>query len=163
MRNNEDNLFMSRKKNPSFAEWTLQNGVSKKPAATNVGVGVPDNPHSRATQRVTGKTTTSTQTQTDPFLEGFYSVADKPETERKTYLQHRTSTKTERPKTNSAYQQTTPYDSNLKIIGNNVTEKDYEDFITALQNERTGNKLNWSAGQMKPQTTSDALASKIQP
>ena len=31
-------------------------------------------------------------------------------------------------------------------------DKDYDDFITALQNERTGNKLNWSASQMKPQT-----------
>ena len=92
MRNNEDNLFMSRKKNPSFAEWTLQNGVSKKPAATNVGVGVPDNPHSQTTQRATAKTTTPTQ-QTDPFLEGFYSTEDKPKTERKTYLQHREKTK----------------------------------------------------------------------
>ncbi|MBR5314656.1 MAG: hypothetical protein IKU45_04525, partial [Clostridia bacterium] len=57
----------------------------------------------------------------------------------------------------------TPYDSNLKIIGNNVTEKDYEDFITALQNERTGNKLNWSAGQMKPQSDTKAYWHEGQP
>ena len=48
MRNNEYNLFESdKKKKPSFAEWTLQNGITQKPASTTVGVGVPDDPLSR--------------------------------------------------------------------------------------------------------------------
>ena len=39
----------------------------------------------KATERVTSSAPTTTQTR-DPFLEGFYSVEDKPETERKAYL-----------------------------------------------------------------------------
>ena len=132
-------------------------------------------PHSRTTQRAAVRTTTSTQPQTDPFLEGFYSVADKPETERKTYLQHREKTETEKPKPiNLPYRpstqkqpkitqygkQTTPYGSPVKIVGDNVTEKDYEDFWTAFRNEGTGNKLNWSASQMTNFTEADKTLEK---
>ena len=149
MRNNEYNLFVSDKKKPSFAEWTMQNGVSLNQTTTKpltLGEVAP-----KATERVTSsaKTTTTPTRQTrDPFLEGFYSTEDKPETERKTYRQHRTPINAERPKTNSTYRQTNPYGSPVKIVGNNVTEKDYEDFWNAFRNEGAESKLNRAAGQM---------------
>ena len=40
MHNQNEELFMTKKKKPSFAEWTLQNGITQKPASTAVGVGV---------------------------------------------------------------------------------------------------------------------------
>ena len=52
MHNQNEEFFMTKKKKPSFAEWTLQNGITQKPASTTVGVGVPDDPHSRTNQQV---------------------------------------------------------------------------------------------------------------
>ena len=190
MHNQNEELFMTKKKKPSFAEWTLQNGVTQKPASTTVGVGVPDDPHSRTNQQATVKTTTTKPQTRDPFLEGFYSTDDKHETERKTYLQHRTpavdrvSPETKKPepiklpyrpsvqgppkmtklpyipaqdgapKMTQYRKQTAPaYDSPVKIVGDNVTEKDYEDFWEAFRKESTGEKLNWATNIAKPQNT----------
>ena len=41
----------------------------------------------------------------------------------------------------------------MKIVGDNVTKKDYDDFWNSFHEESTGEKLNWAANQMqaKPQ------------
>ena len=47
----------------------------------------------------------------------------------------------EPPKMTQYGKQTTPaYDSPVKIVGDNVTEKDYEDFWEAFRKESTGEK-----------------------
>lgn len=136
MRNNEYNLFVSEKKKPSFAEWTMQNGVSLNQTTQKPLTLVEVAP--KATERATSSAPTTIQTR-DPFLEGFYSTEDKPETERKTYLQHRTPINAETPKINSTYRQTNPYGSPVKIVGNNVTGKDYDAFLEGF-NDPYGEK-----------------------
>ena len=44
-----------------------------------------------------------------------------------------------------------PYGSPVKIVGDNVTKKDYDDFWNAFHEESTGEKLNWAANQMQTQ------------
>lgn len=196
MHNQNEEFFMTKKKKPSFAEWTMQNGINLNqttPKPLTLGEVAP-----KATERVTSSASTTTKPQTrDPFLEGFYSTDDKPETERKTYLQHRTpavdrvSPETKKPEpiklpyrpsvqgppkvtklpyvpqkdgtpkmTQYKNDSAKPYGSPVKIVGDNVTEKDYEDFWNAFRNEGTGDKLNWVANKIKLQSTSDVLKTK---
>ena len=42
-----------------------------------------------------------------------------------------------------------PYGSPVKIVGDNVTKKDYDDFWNAFREESEGEKLNWAANQMQ--------------
>ena len=82
----EELFMMSKSRKPTLAEWTMQNGIilnqKSKPKTTTTVGAIHESP---------AKTTTVTTKNRDPFLEGFYSVEDKPETEKRTYLQHRES------------------------------------------------------------------------
>lgn len=51
----------------------------------------------KATERATSRASSSPAKNNDPFLEGFYSVEDKPETKKKTYLQHRDTPSVQKP------------------------------------------------------------------
>ena len=46
-------------------------------------------------------------------------------------------------------QRANPYGSPVKIVGDNVTKKDYDDFWNAFHEESTGEKLNWAANQLQ--------------
>ena len=72
----EELFMMSKSRKPTLAEWTMQNGIilnqKSKPKTTTTVGAIHESP---------AKTTTVTTKTRDPFLEGFCSVEDKPETD----------------------------------------------------------------------------------
>ena len=80
MHSQNEETIMFKKKKPTFAEWTLQNGVSvnNKPSTTVGAI------HESPVKATTSRASSNPAKTSDPFLEGFYSVEDKPETKKKT-------------------------------------------------------------------------------
>ena len=137
------NEYLRKKKPETFMDYNPGEIPKKKETTTKpltLGEVAP-----KATERVTSRQTSDFVQTRDPFLKGFYSTEDKPETERKNYLQHRGTpslqTKTAETPIRKT-QNSNPYGSPVKIVGDNITEKDYEDFWNAFRNEGKGNRLN---------------------
>ena len=60
--------------------------------------------------------------------------------------------------------QTVPaYDSPVKIVGDNVTEKDYEDFWEAFRKESTADMLPWFLWGNSPDDTTTMLERGVLP
>ena len=174
MHNQNEEQLMFKKKKPTFAEWTMQNGVSvnnnRSPKPLTRGEVAP-----KATERVTSRASSNsakisnTYTTSNRDLQNIHRnrnnstvMSSRPERKRSgeistRFLDYarndRNGAQNDPHSTVNETYSANPYGSPVKIVGDNVTKKDYDDFWNAFHEESTGEKLNWAANQMqaKPQ------------
>ena len=135
------NEFLRKKKPETFMDYA-PGEVPKKTEKTSVGDGILDVPHFHTDSMESYKPRRGGVPSPPALFPYDYGRAQRPSPTNSNDGNHIAITN----ENNSS----NPYGSPVKIVGDNVTKKDYDDFWNAFHEESTGEKLNWAANQMQP-------------